>query len=175
MNTVLKTKIGNLRIRELHQEDIPHLQKLCEACADFHLLTQGAEPASNQGELLYNEYPPGKTHNDKLLFGIFTAQDEIMGMIELAMNYPDRETWFIGLLLLHPQCRGRGLGREMLAWLDEFLAQHAVKFLSVPVLAVNSRGKKFWECNGFTEIRQVENFKSGEITTTAHVMRKNLS
>lgn len=174
-NTVLLNDVGVLPVRRLSELDTQILQQLHDECTDFHLLTMGEGPAPTQAKELFTECPPGKTRADKHLFGFFAPKGQLVGVVELMEDYPEPSTWYIGLMMLHPSWRGRGLGKQILKWLTGQLAAKQVCHLCLAVLDVNPRGKKFWEANGFSLIRTVENFKSGKLIATALVLRKALT
>lgn len=162
-----------MEIRKLTALDLPALQELCLACRDFQVLTTGREPGPADGEDLFMDCPPGKSPGDKEIFGLM-SWGKAVGVIELLRDYPAQGTWFIGLMLVHPCWRGKGLGRDALAWLEQYLAEQKVGSLSLAVLAENPLGLRFWEHNGFQQIRIVENYQSGAITTAAYVMLKTI-
>jgi len=173
VNTALViNKAGALRIRQLFESDIPLLQQLCVECSDFHQLTMGTLPSNHEGADIMLDCPPGKSPEDKVVFGIFSAQGQLVGVVELLRGYPQANTWFIGLMLLHPQWRGVNLGRDVLEWVEQYSKANCAQKLAIAVLEVNPRGHKFWQDNGFGQVRLVDNYQSGNIKTTAIVMEK---
>ena len=64
-----------------------------------------------------------------------------------------RHPWLLGplleLLAIYPPFQGRGLGREILAWLA---GQGAFANLWTTVSAFNQRGRKFYRKNGFRQV-----------------------
>ena len=163
-----------LSIRRLSESDLASLQQLRIDCTDFHVLTKGEAPSSNGAAELISGCPPGKRPEDKEHFGLFTGETQMVGVIDLLMDFPEPSTWYMGLMMLHPQWRGQGLGRDLLAWIEGYLSSKKVQHLCLGVLDVNPRGKKFWEGVGFKQVREVPNFQSGKLSTTAYVMKKQI-
>jgi ribosomal protein S18 acetylase RimI-like enzyme len=174
VTTALPTSIADLSIRQISESDIPALQQLCTDCTDFHVLTKGEPPGSSEAAKLISGCPPGKCPEDKEQFGLFTTETQRVGVIDLLMDFPESSTWYIGLMMLHPQWRGQGLGRDLLTWVEGYLSSKKVQHLCLGGLDINPRGQKFWEGAGFKQVREVPNFQSGKLSTTTHVMKKQI-
>jgi RimJ/RimL family protein N-acetyltransferase len=162
-------------IKQLTLADAGRLQHLYDDCQDFAILTDG-EPASPTAA--YDEFfalPEFKNQADKFIFGLLNQDDQIIGMIESIRQYPDVETWWLGLMMLAPQTRGQGIGVIMLAWFESFAATHGAQKIMLSVVEVNEAGRKFWERAGFQHVRRTEPRAFGSKMHCVDVMLKRLA
>jgi ribosomal protein S18 acetylase RimI-like enzyme len=94
-------------------------------------------------------------HNFELGEQMFHIQkhDEIIGILTyLPRNPHDLEPW-IGLLVIHKDHEGNGLGSEVLRLFEEMLREQDVRSVRLGVQVGNEKGASFWTKNGFTIIR----------------------
>ncbi len=87
MTASLTTPLG-FHLRRLDPGAIPALQNLLEQCADYFLLVSGADPGSDAAQALFSQLPPGKAPLDKFVFGVFSASDELVGVLDAVRRYP---------------------------------------------------------------------------------------
>ncbi|HEY6138488.1 MAG TPA: GNAT family N-acetyltransferase [Thermoanaerobaculia bacterium] len=129
--------------------DAPHVQRLFERCSEFWELIQGAGVAEEE----ITAIAPGKTLDDTFNFGVFEG-DRLIAFMGLARNYPKAPEWSLGLLLIDPAERNRGLGpqihRELLDWIA---AQGGTK-LWIVVQTQNVAAERFWRRQGYVEHRR---------------------
>lgn len=130
--------------------DAPTLQRLFERCAGFWELIDGARPAPGKAVKELTSIAPGKTADDTFTFGIF-EEGELTAFVQLARDYPRASAWWIGLLMLDPAVRGRGLGadihRQIVAWVE---AQGGTA-LGLVVQIQNEAAYGFWRRLGYVE------------------------
>jgi len=100
--------------------DEPRVQRLCEACRDYYELNAGTPPSASAARDLFTAGPPSARPEDKLVLGVFEAPGDgsvrggrLVGLIEGFRGYPEAGAWWLGLVLLHPDERGRGLGAAL--------------------------------------------------------------
>ncbi|HKS22915.1 MAG TPA: GNAT family N-acetyltransferase [Thermoanaerobaculia bacterium] len=127
--------------------DAPHVQRLFERCSEFWALIELPMPPAEE-EL--TSIAPGKTLDDTFNFGAFDG-DRLIAFLSMARDYPKESEWWLGLLLLDPAARSRGLGpqihRELLDWIA---AQGGTK-LWIAVQTQNVAAERFWRRTGYVE------------------------
>lgn len=123
----LALEISGYSAKYLEPEDAEVLQQLYEQCMEFAYLTDGqpASPTAARDEFL--AVPEGKTTQDKYIFGLFDAHNVLLGMIESIRHYPDDETWWLGLMMLTPEQRGKGLGTEFYRAFERWVSVQEVR------------------------------------------------
>lgn len=70
-------------------------------------------------------------------------------MAELAFGFPATEDAYLGLMILAPRARSRGLGADLLAFLEGQARARGCPRICLAVLEANPRGRAFWERAGF--------------------------
>lgn len=144
-------------------EDLLHLFKGCE---DYVLLSEGRTPTSIQVEELLRELPPGRTLADKHVLGIRGADRRLVGVIDVVRDYPASGEWFLGLLVLLPSERGRGLGERAYRAVEAWTRQRGAVAMWLAVLEQNPRARRFWERLGFSAVSS-RRHRIGELESVA--------
>ncbi len=157
---------------------LPHtalslVQTLFERCADYFEVVEGGPPGPHAAEEVFTDVAPGKTLDDKLLLGLWDGP-QLIGVLDVMRDYPDANTWFIGLLLLDPAYRGHGAGALIIEALVAWAAQQGVQALGLGVVAQNTGALRFWSRMGFEVVRVTEPRTFGTKEQTVTVMRRNL-
>ena len=88
---------------------------------DFIHLATGRPPQLNAARDLLQELPPGKSSQDKFVLGFVRVHSALIGVLDTVRGYPDPGTWYIGLLMFIPQERGKGLGHQVQAALEQWV------------------------------------------------------
>ena len=158
----------------LRHEDIAALQTLYEKCADYMFLVDGHPAGKNAAEEEFQDLPPGKSADDKFMFGIVNPRNELIGLLDAARWYPDEGTWWIGLLLLVPELRSQGIGEQVLKGFTEYVKADGGKAIMLGVVKDNERAYQFWNRMGFEFVRETEPRKFDNKTQTVRIMRRKL-
>lgn len=139
------------RIRLLKAEDEPALQELCRSCRDYCIMVTGREPRVSDAKRILIDLPPGKTKEDKFVYGIFDMDGQMIGVMDIVRDYHDTGEWTIGLLMIHPEQRGKGFGRRMHAFVRHLIINKGGQILRIGVFKENKRAWKFWRELGYVE------------------------
>ena len=155
--------------------DVDRLQHLLERCSDYYELHEGwSTPAdAGQYELLV---PPGLLQEDLFVFALQDTVGTLLGMIQLLRNHPQRGLWWIGLAVVAPEQRGRGIGSGLLRHASETAAADGATAIRLAVSVHNPRGESFWTAAGFRpegEPRMAPAARSGH-TDTVRIMSRHL-
>lgn len=147
---------SDYRIRKLKPKHQEAIQSLLEKCSDYYLLVEG-EPCSPWAATeLFLSTPPGKSLNNKFIYGFWKRSGDIFGLIEGMSNYPTESDWWIALFLLDPKFRGQGFGREIIENFNEFVRLNHGKTIMLGVVEANKTALLFWKKQGFAFVRQTE-------------------
>ncbi|OYU69657.1 MAG: hypothetical protein CFE28_06370 [Alphaproteobacteria bacterium PA2] len=134
--------------RLLGPADAEALDGLHFACAEFVELIEGRPPASGDGQRLLSDRPEGCSPEDKLVFGLFHS-GRLVGAIDLLRNYPEPRRWYLGLLMLAPDVRDRGLGTRTVTVLGDWIHQQNAQSIRLIVQDDNPLAQQFWLRQGF--------------------------
>lgn len=161
--------------KKLDSRDENILQCLYEQCTDYAILTDGHPPLSSAAADEFLAVPEGKTTQDKFIFGLFDQHDTLVGMLETIRHYPNDKSWWIGLMMLAPEHRGKGLGSKFYQVYSSWVAQQEAQSVFLAVLEENQPGFTFWQKLGFEVIRIAPPQQFGNKVHRRYVMRRELS
>ncbi|HEV2506539.1 MAG TPA: GNAT family N-acetyltransferase [Mesorhizobium sp.] len=120
-----------------------------ERAGDYALMERGQTPDAASVQDFFEDCPPGCDPASSFKLACFDGQDAIIGIADMAFGFPETSDAYIGLLLIGPWMRGRGLGRRFLHHLVREARARRCRRMLVAVLDVNKRGRSFWEREGF--------------------------
>lgn len=138
-------------VRRLTDADADTIQDLYVRCTAFVELVEGRPPAADEGLDLLHAKPPGVKDENKLVFGIF-EDGQMIGALDILRGYPDPGVWYLGLLMLSPDTRGRGLGAQAYSATRQWVEACGGKAVRLVVQAQNDAALRFWERQGFVVI-----------------------
>ena len=141
------------KLVRLEADHAPQVEALCVACTDFYLETTGAPPGPSETQGFLDDVPP---HGDRAQRRLWLAfiDDRLVGVIDCVFGHPAPGDFWIGLLMLHPEARGRGLGADIVAALADYARAHGSKRLGIGVKADYRAAQLFWRAQGFVPIRE---------------------
>lgn len=105
---------------------------------------------------------------------VLTESGKFIRVLDLIRNHPEPGTWWLGLMLLHPDFREKGIGAPLFHALLLWLKERGAKQLSMSVLEPNEAAYRFWKRMGMElqEIRPPAKF--GAKVSRALVMTRRL-
>ncbi|MEW2619684.1 GNAT family N-acetyltransferase [Streptomyces sp. NPDC048106] len=96
-------------VRELGPADEAPLIRLFEECEDWFLAATGLPPAPGDVQSLFYALPEGAHPDDKVLL-VLERDGVVAGVVDAVRDHPEPGAVAVGLFLLAPWARGRGLG-----------------------------------------------------------------
>jgi GNAT superfamily N-acetyltransferase len=151
------------------------LQPLFEQCADYTWLVEGQGVSPDAARQTFEEVPPGHSLDHKFVYGILNRTGEIIGVLEGMRHYPEKDVWWIGLLLLAPSARSQGLGRKVIAAFADFVQAQGGTALMLGVVEENQAAYRFWQGQGFALVRITEPRTFGKKTQRVLVLRREMT
>lgn len=149
-------------IRLLEEEDIEDILALFKACPDYFKLVGDLNVDQSTVENFLYALPPGKEDEDKFSIGIYLGS-QLVGAIDLVKGFPESDVWMIGLVLLHPDYRGIGLGTALHEYIVEVAEMEEANKLRVGVLLENNDKIKYWEKLGYLEEKRTDDVVALEL------------
>ncbi len=162
-------------LRQLTPEELPLLQPLCERCAEAmqqnaglqpglaleHIL--GLPPGPSMAQNLACALPQGKEYDDKFLLGIFAGPQKLIGVLDVIRDYPTQGEWWLGVLMLDPAQRGKGLGESVCRAVEQWATNAGAHYIRLAVSTQNTRAHQFWKRVGFEELeRRIRKLSYGQ-------------
>jgi uncharacterized protein len=154
-------------------EELATLQRIFESDEDFAVRVTGHPPGPADAQSTLMFVPEGKSPDDKAVFGVW-AGDELVGILDLLLRYPDDETLYLGLLLIDRDRQGQGIGAAACQALERDLLPRWpwARRLRLSVLRSNDQVLGFWRRMGFTETGEVRPWRYDKLESEAILMDK---
>ncbi|MFF7963939.1 GNAT family N-acetyltransferase [Streptomyces sp. NPDC007903] len=131
-------------LREPGPADEAALLRLFEECEDWFTAATGRPSAPGDVQSLYYALPEGADPGDKVLL-LVERNGEVAGLVDAVRDWPEAGAVAVGLFLLAPWARGRGLGRAV----AETLLERGASRVTATVPAGWKAGERFLERLGF--------------------------
>jgi GNAT superfamily N-acetyltransferase len=155
------------------RSDAEAVLDLYRRAADYLDLESGRAPAMEVVEEYFADAPPGGDPATSLKLGFFEG-GRLLGIVDLAFGYPRPQDAYLGLMILAPEARGRGLGPVFLRHVEAAARGRGATRLLLAVLDANPRARAFWEREGFGDARTCPPVPVGERTHVRIELRKSL-
>lgn len=156
------------------EENLKDLLKLCEECLDYYKLIGIKSVNLDTAKEVFEELPPGKEDESKMVIGVYNNKDTLIGIIEGIRDFPKKDIWYIGQMMISKNYRNRGLGEKFYKGFEELALMNNVNSINLGVLKDNIKGLRFWNKMGFVVIERIENYKIGNIETTVFRMENSI-
>jgi ribosomal protein S18 acetylase RimI-like enzyme len=162
--------VDDLRVVRLGAGDQVRLSALCAACTDFFELIEGQPGGDATAAGLLGPLEPPYADKARHVWGL-ERDETLIGVVELLQGHPLPEDWYVGLLLLHPAQRRRGLGAKVCAATVSWIRSHGGALVRLVVQKQNADARTFWERQGFSVEREVVK-QFGRRESAAWILRK---
>jgi ribosomal protein S18 acetylase RimI-like enzyme len=161
-------------VRLAEPNDEPQIQALFESDPDYFRLVQGAPPGPVEAKDLFNELPEGKDHRDKFIYIGFDRHSALAVVIDLLRNYPNDETWFVGLIFVAPERRDMGLGTRLIDAICEHVKDQGGHAVCLGVDRRNIHARALYERTGFHFIYERERAYASGFKSIIDVLERAL-
>jgi RimJ/RimL family protein N-acetyltransferase len=161
------------RLQKLDPTWIPKLQNLLEAAPQYNLKVEGRQPTPTAAEDTLNSGPPNFDFQNKHTFGFF-RNDLLIGCVDIANGYPEKEIAYLGLLLIDESLQGLGLGTRAFHLVEAECAKWQVRKIRLSVAESNDV-TGFWRKVGFVPTGRILNSHQKEIISQVIEMEKPLA
>ncbi|MDQ6434028.1 GNAT family N-acetyltransferase [Mesorhizobium sp. LHD-90] len=151
------------------REDAPAVREFYDRAADYVSMESGGAPDDRMVEDFFAACPPGSDLAASGKLGVFLDRDGLVAIADMAFGYPEAGDAYIGLLLIDPAHRGKGLGQALVEHLAAMARTENAGRMLVAVLDENVRGRAFWEREGF---RLERSFPPAAIRAKTHVRHR---
>lgn len=157
------------------QRHIPWLLQVFEEAGDYVDLEWGTPPTAAIVEAFLLDRPPSSPLEAKCTLGVVDGNGAGVGVLDMLRGYPQADDLYIGLLMLVPRVRSGGLGHVIIDWLAAEARNRGIRRLLTGPVASNTKGRAFWEREGFELLRKVPDSQTGAKTHTVYVVAKDLT
>ena len=99
--------------------------------------------------------PPGKDYSDKYYVGFF-EKETLVAIMDLILEYPTKDTAFIGLFMMSLEYQNKNLGSKIISESAEYLKRLGFNKIRLGVDKENLQSNAFWKKNGFAAVGESE-------------------
>ncbi len=128
--------------------DVALVEGFYAGAPDYWLFAEGRAPDAAKAAAFFTDGPPGCDPARSHRVGLFDG-DRLGGVAELSFGFPLPEDAYLGLMILAPRLQGRGHGARFLAHVEALARAAQAPRLYLAVIEANTRGRAFWEREGF--------------------------
>jgi ribosomal protein S18 acetylase RimI-like enzyme len=160
---------------ELGAEHIPLLQAFFVANPEYFEQVHGESPRVDEAQLEFDDLPPpGMPYTRRWILGFITADGEIQGIVSVLEDLFAPQLGHIGLFVVAAKLHGSGAAQTMLAALERWLQERGARWLRLGVVIGNDRAMRFWQRQGYEELRVREGVPTGPRMSHVSVRMKCL-
>lgn len=142
-------------LHPLSRDAAPALQAVYDACADYFVHAQGQPAAADAALSEFDDLPAGVPAEAKFVFGAAGADGNCAAMVEGLRDYPLAGVWYLGLVLVRPALRSRGLGSDIVQQFEHIARAAGAREIRLCVFEDRLRARMFWQRNGYRFHRTV--------------------
>lgn len=145
---------AGITARRLHA-DPEAVTAFCEQADAFFRLVRGASSAAENARDLLSSRPAGVPLDRKHVVG-FERNGAVVAIVDLLEAYPSEAEWYVGVLVLSPHERGRGLGTALWNAVEHWIRAEGGRHVRLIVQEQNPDAARFWRSVGFIGDGMVE-------------------
>jgi GNAT superfamily N-acetyltransferase len=145
----------------LDERNIAELQELLIKCSDYLTFQDGEPVKKDAAKDLLMSKPDTVSIKDKIVFGIYKSHDHsLVGIVDIVMRYAGPEILSLGLLVIEPTWRGKGIGETAHELVETWARRNNFSRIRLGVLFGNDKGLRFWHRVGYKETGEVKPYQS---------------
>jgi len=185
----LQFRAGRLAARELAACEVPLLQALFDANPLYFQAVNGRPPHADEAQQEFDELPPPHLPFTRRWFlGLFDADVDadvgseadadnkaLQGVAVVVQDLCAPGVWHIALYLLATALHGGGAAADTYRAMEAWMRRGGARWLRLGVVAGNARAERFWQAQGFAEVRRREGVDTGGRVNDLRVLAKPLA
>lgn len=153
---------ADLQARELRAHEVPLLQALFDANPGYFQIVNHRPAGADEAQREFDEDPPPHLSWSRRWFlGLFQPDGTLAGITIVVADLCAPRVWHVALFLLATRLHGQGVAQrtydEMEAWVRSLGAQ----WLRLGVVLANTRARRFWQRQGFSDLRRRDGVDTG--------------
>lgn len=165
-----------VRAIELTSLDISRLQEFFDLNPEYFFMMNGEGPGPGEAhEEMHGELPAGWPYTKKWIIGFEANAGSLVGMANVVSDLLAPGVWHIGLFMVATTMHGSGEARDIYQQLEHWTCRKGARWLRLGVVIGNERAERFWERNGFVEVRTRDDVEMGKRINSLRVMSKALA
>lgn len=165
-----------MKVREITPDDVDVVQALIESDPGYTERITGYPPGPADAQSLLIMRPENLAEDAKVVLGAW-EENELVAVVDLLRGCPNDSTAFIGLLEVHGNHQGRGVGATAYRLVAQYVGTSwpEVRTLRLAVVDTNAAtAAGFWIKQGFEPTGEEKPYKYDKLVSTARLYEKQL-
>lgn len=148
----IKSLSKRFYVRKLDRNDV---EMIYDMSCENNIFYQYHPPFVTKESILEDmeALPPGKSYDDKFYVGFF-ENENLVAIMDLILDYPEKEIAFIGLFMTNIQYQNKGIGSKIISEIVTYLKSLGYKKIRLGVDKGNPQSYSFWSKNNFNTISE---------------------
>jgi len=142
-------QVAGRPVVRLSMDQAPILQRLLERCGDHYEMVEGHRAGPDAAISELTDGPAERVPHDLFCLGILDGDDVLAGAIGALRNHRRTNQWYLGLMLIEPTARSKGLGAAAYREFERWIAAQGADSILLAVVEANIRAGHFWQSQGF--------------------------
>jgi ribosomal protein S18 acetylase RimI-like enzyme len=160
---------------KLTESDLPALQSFFEDNPGYFIAVNGMAPRVDEARQEFDDRPPpGMPFDEAFIVGFHDGTGHLVAMASITSNLLARHVWHMGLFIVATSLHGSGVAASLYDGLEAWLKVQGALWIRLGAVVGNTRAERFWERQGYTEVRRRAGTQLGDITHTVRVLVKPL-
>ncbi|MFN9107380.1 MAG: GNAT family N-acetyltransferase [Betaproteobacteria bacterium] len=161
---------------EVTEADIPAVASFYAESPEYLRMVEAREPGPEDvAEVLSAAPPPEFSYSDHYTRLLRDATGRIDGLAMVATDLPSAGVWHLGLFVVATRLHGSGFAQAAHAAYEQWARSSGAQWLRLGVVTQNERGIRFWQRQGYTEVRRRAGIQMGALTNSVILMIKPLA
>lgn len=168
--------IGGLSVFEMTLSDAAELQRFFEENPAYFQNVLGHAPGPGDAhEELTEPLPDGWSYSEQIRLGWRDAGGRLVAMANVTSDLLASGVWQLGLFIVATARHGNGEAQMLYRELEAWMAANGAAWVRLGVVLGNARAERFWERQGFGDVRRRLDVVMGQRSNTLRVMAKPLT
>jgi len=164
---------GAWRACELGAEHLPLVQAFFVANPEYFERVHGELPRADEAQIEFDDLPPpSMSYTRRWVLGFITADGEMQGMVSVLDDLIAPQVGHIGLFIVAAKLHGSGAAQVMLMALERWIQQRGARWVRLGAVIGNDPAMRFWQRQGYVELRVREGVLTGERISRVSVRLK---
>ncbi len=164
------------RVSELQQADVPRLQAFFDANPEYFHTIGGEGPKVTTAQEEFDSVPPPEfPYRQRWMLAWTDADGAIVGMADVLADFNAERVWHVGLFIVATSLHGHGAASLMYRQLELWMRADGAQWVRLGVVLGNVRAERFWQRQGYAELRQRHAIPMGVRSNTVRVLMKPLA
>ncbi|KQU74964.1 MULTISPECIES: GNAT family N-acetyltransferase [unclassified Rhizobacter] len=160
---------------KLTDSDLPALQAFFDANPGYFVAVNGMPPRPDEARQEFEDRPPaGMPFDDAFIIGFHDPTGGLIAMASITSNLLARHVWHIGLFIVATSLHGSGTAPSLYQALEAWLKAQGALWIRLGAVVGNTRAERFWERQGYVEVRRRTGTQLGDSSHAVRVLVKPL-